>query len=151
MKSFGWTIWGMCLALGCAGAADFCIDGTQDCLDQGETETSETTVSFAEQVVPAMDMRCSPVGCHGGPGQAGFSTDAATYDCATLHQEYLETQSMDAAPRVDPAVDPLEPDNTFVLLKGTNSVPHAGGNVLQGAEYDLMVQWVREGAASDCP
>ncbi len=105
-------------------------------------------VSFQNEVVPVL-MRndCSTGGCHGASrGKEGFRLSLFGYDPGADHfgltREFLNR-------RINLAV----PEESLLLLKGSNTLPHSGGKKLlpDDPNYDLLLRWIREGADADEP
>lgn len=100
-------------------------------------------VSFTTEVVPTLTkLGCNTGGCHGkADGQNGFKLSLFGFEPAEDY-EYLTKEARGR--RVFPAA----PERSLVLLKGTGTVPHAGGKRLDAKSdaYDLLRRWVAEGA-----
>ena len=105
-------------------------------------------VSFLNEVVPVL-MRndCSTGGCHGASrGKEGFRLSLFGYDPEADHfrltREFLNR-------RINLAV----PEESLLLLKGSNTLPHSGGKKLlpDDPNYALLLRWIREGADADEP
>ena len=116
------------------------------------TATSQVTVSgvgqeplihFQNQIMPVFTkLGCNGGGCHGKiSGQNGFRLSLLGFEPQEDH-EFLVKESRGR--RISPAV----PHRSLLLTKGTNEVPHGGGQRLDpdSYEYRLLWRWVAQGA-----
>ncbi|MEO6754185.1 MAG: DUF1549 domain-containing protein [Chthoniobacteraceae bacterium] len=105
-------------------------------------------VSFQNEVEPVlMRYGCNTGGCHGASrGKEGFRLSLFGYDPEADHfrltREFLNR-------RINLAV----PEESLLLLKGSNTLPHGGGKKLlpDDPNYALLLRWIREGADADEP
>lgn len=99
-------------------------------------------INFANQVVPIFTKAgCNAGGCHGkARGQNGFRLSLLGFEPA----EDFEHIVKEARGR---RVFPAAPENSLLLLKGANIVPHGGGKRLEpdSDDYRLLVRWVAQG------
>jgi len=116
------------------------------------TATTQVTVSgvgqeplihFQRQIIPVFTkLGCNGGGCHGKiSGQNGFRLSLLGFEPQEDH-EFLVKESRGR--RISPAV----PHRSLLLTKGTNEVPHGGGQRLDpdSYEYRLLWRWVAQGA-----
>lgn len=100
-------------------------------------------VSFVNDVIPILTKStCNSGGCHAkaGMGQNGFRLSLLGFD----PQEDYEHIVREGHGR---RVFPLAPDQSLLLLKASNTVPHGGGKRLDpGSEsYRTLANWIRQG------
>jgi hypothetical protein len=99
-------------------------------------------VSFTTEVVPTLTkLGCNTGGCHGkAEGQNGFKLSLFGFE---PHEDYESITKEARGRRVFHAA----PERSLLLLKGTSTVPHAGGKRLDAKSdaYDLLRRWVAEG------
>src|SRR5258708_18141086 len=88
---------------------------------------------------------CSAGTCHGNKnGKGGYKLSLRgqepELDYGTLTRESFGRRT-----------NPLEPEQSLVLLKATAEVPHEGGLRLKkgSAEYDILRRWIAEGMPND--
>ena len=100
-------------------------------------------ISFRNQVQPILARYgCSTGACHGAAaGQGGFKLSLLGYD--NLGDHISITRSAQAR-RI--CLD--DPARSLLLLKATKMIPHKGGEKIKAGspEYDLLAQWIAEGA-----
>ncbi len=103
-----------------------------------------TPVHFRDEIVPVFTKaRCNAgAGCHGkaGTGQNGFRLSLLGFNPDEDH-EFLVKESRGR--RLSPAA----PENSLLLLKSGNIIPHGGGLRLEPASHNwnLIVDWIKEG------
>jgi hypothetical protein len=106
---------------------------------------SAAPLSFARDVVPAMTKAgCNMGACHGSfQGRGGLSLSLLGYDVV---RDYDALFKYSRGRRVSTAA----PDQSLLLLKGTNRVPHGGGARLagDGEAYRIIRQYIAEGCAA---
>lgn len=99
-------------------------------------------INFANQIVPVFTkLGCNSGGCHGkASGQNGFKLSLLGFEPAEDF-EYLVKEGRGR--RLFPAA----PDRSLLLLKGTNAMPHGGGQRLpaDSHEYRLLRRWIAQG------
>lgn len=102
-------------------------------------------VSFNNQIVPIFTKYgCNGGGCHGkAAGQNGFKLSLLGFEPGEDH-EYIVNEGRGR--RVFPAA----PEESLLLQKAINSVPHGGGQRLDADsdEYRRMVRWIAQGMPS---
>ncbi len=102
-----------------------------------------TPVSFQHDVLPTLTKAgCNSGGCHGkAEGKNGFKLSVFGYDAAA---DYAALVKEGRGRRVFPAV----PDLSLLLLKGTATVPHGGGQKIERdtLAYRRVRRWIAEGA-----
>ncbi|HYG77447.1 MAG TPA: DUF1549 and DUF1553 domain-containing protein [Planctomycetota bacterium] len=107
----------------------------------GRDKNAET-VHFANDIVPILSKySCNTGGCHGRfNGQNGFKLSLFGYEPL---EDYEHIVKEARGRRVSPAA----PEQSLLLLKGTNTVPHTGGKRLdpESKDYALIVKWIRQG------
>lgn len=100
------------------------------------------SVNFPNQIVPIFTkLGCNSGGCHGkASGQNGFKLSLLGFEPAEDF-EYLVKEARGR--RLFPAA----PDQSLLLAKATNRVPHGGGQRLDGDshEYRLLRRWIAQG------
>ncbi|MDP1561607.1 MAG: DUF1553 domain-containing protein [Pirellulaceae bacterium] len=103
-------------------------------------------VSFNNQIVPIFTKYgCNGGGCHGkAAGQNGFKLSLLGFEPGEDH-EYIVNEGRGR--RVFPAA----PEESLLLQKAINSVPHGGGQRLDADsdEYRRMVRWIAQGMPSN--
>lgn len=99
-------------------------------------------VNFPNQIVPIFSkLGCNSGGCHGkASGQNGFKLSLLGFEPGEDY-EYLVKEARGR--RLFPAA----PERSLLLLKGTNKVPHGGGQRLEpdSYEYRLIHRWIAQG------
>jgi hypothetical protein len=101
-------------------------------------------ISFRHEVLPVLTKAgCNSGTCHGTPsGKNGFRLSLRGYDpdsdLATLTRESQGRR-----------IDPLDPEQSLLLLKATNRVPHEGGRRIapEGDFYRLLREWIAQSPA----
>ena len=110
----------------------------------GMEETPPT--SFVRDVVPVLGFAgCNSGACHGGAkGRNGFKLSLRGYDQAYDHSLLVDDLSGRRFNRADP-------DQSLMLLKPTQGVPHEGGQVLEigSRNYNILRDWIAQGVRSD--
>ena len=141
----------------CAGSSLICINGGSDCDEGGPPEPCPTTqtISFKDDVFPsfsAAPQTCHTANvCHGSPGAQG-GLDLST-DCTSAHNEStVELRDGGTDPRIIAATDCQKPEDSFFVQKSMGGLDHGGLVKLETSfdAYDKWIQWIREGATSDC-
>lgn len=106
----------------------------------------ETTVSYADDIVPIIEMRgCLTSGCHGG-GLVAFNYSLETY-------EGIFGPGYGARTLGTCNVVPGDPSASFLIEKLTSEAPRAGQRMplnrdpLSAEEIELIRTWIAEGAA----
>ncbi len=103
-------------------------------------------VSFVRDVMPVLSrVGCNAGTCHGSAkGKNGFKLSLRGYDLAFDHAQLIDDLAGRRFNRADP-------DQSLMLLKPTNAVPHEGGFVLEpdADRYKLLRDWIVEGVKSD--
>jgi WD40 repeat protein len=98
--------------------------------------------SFVRDVLPVLSKAgCSAGACHAKPeGQNGFHLTVFSYDPKSDYRQILQ----DARGR---RVFPAAPEESLILLKATETVPHEGGErfAKDSDAYRTLVQWIRGG------
>jgi hypothetical protein len=103
---------------------------------------AETPVDFRTDVIAALSHAgCNSGACHGSPqGKNGFRLSLRGYepdlDLFTLTRADMGRR-----------VDPLRPENSLFLRKGSGRLPHQGGVRLRPDDltYKILLRWVAEG------
>ena len=102
----------------------------------------EAPVHFANDVVPILTKNgCNTGGCHGrASGQNGFKLSLFGYEAM---EDYDHLVKEGRGRRLFPA----SPEQSLLLLKATNTVPHNGGKKLDpdSEEYRIIARWIRQG------
>src|SRR6266699_3720743 len=105
-----------------------------------------TEVSFRNDVMAVLSKAgCSAGTCHGNKnGKGGYKLSLRgqepDLDYGTLTRESFGRRT-----------NPLEPDQSLVLLKATAEVAHEGGLRFKkgSAEYEILRRWIAEGMPND--
>lgn len=99
-------------------------------------------IHFANRIVPIFTKQtCNGGGCHGkSGGQNGFRLSLLGFE-PWEDYEYLVKEARGR--RLFPAA----PDQSLLLLKATNTIPHGGGEKLKkdSFDYKLIRRWVAQG------
>ncbi len=107
-------------------------------------DAKNDSVFFLRDVMPLVDkLGCNQAACHGAErGRGGLKLSMFG---AEPELDY-DALTKSAKGRV---IDKVEPANSFLVLKATAGVPHAGGAKVQAgsAEYNLLISWIAQGAA----
>jgi len=103
----------------------------------------EAPVHFANDIQPILTKQgCNGGGCHGrASGQNGFKLSLFGFEPL---EDYDHIVKEGRGRRISPAA----PEQSLLLLKATNTVPHNGGRKLDSnsEEYKLIARWIRQGA-----
>jgi len=103
---------------------------------------SDRLINFGNQIVPILTKSgCNAGGCHGkASGQNGFRLSLLGFEPA---EDYEHIVKEARGRRVFPAA----PENSLLLLKSINVVPHGGGKRLEpdSDDYRLLVRWIAQG------
>ncbi len=106
----------------------------------------ERAVSFVRDVQPALSkMGCNQGTCHGAKdGKDGFKLSLRGYDPLYDHRALTDDF---AARRFNRAA----PDQSFMLLKATGSIPHVGGVSTNVGDryYNIIRSWISSGGRLD--
>ncbi|HJT32332.1 MAG TPA: DUF1549 and DUF1553 domain-containing protein, partial [Pirellulales bacterium] len=109
---------------------------------------SGRTIDFANEVVPLLSRYgCNAGGCHGkATGQNGFKLSLFGFDPAF---DYDAIALACRGRRVFPA----SPDDSLLLMKATNTLPHGGGERLDtsGEAYQMLRRWIAQGLPRSSP
>lgn len=107
---------------------------------------SPPPVSFNNDVMPVLSKAgCNMGACHGNKnGKAGFKLSLRGEDPAWDYN--VLTRDVFAR-----RVNPLEPDQSLILLKPTTQLPHEGGLRFKpdSEEYGILRRWIEAGAPRD--
>ena len=111
----------------------------------GESVGAEATkpLNFVNDIEPILTKAsCNSGGCHAkaGVGQRGFRLSVLGFE---PQEDYEHIVKEGKGRRVFPAA----PDQSLLLLKAANIMPHGGGKRLapDSEEFRTVVQWIREG------
>lgn len=103
-------------------------------------------VSFQRDVMPILSASgCNTGSCHGSArGQDGFMLSLFGYDHVGDH--FRLTREIPGR-RINLAI----PEDSLMLTKATESVPHTGGKLFEknSETYKVLLEWVKSGAAND--
>lgn len=104
--------------------------------------TAHTPPSFMRDVLPILNKAgCSAGSCHAKPdGQNGFKLTIFSFDPQSDLRNIVQD---DRGRRVFPAA----PDESLLLLKATNTIPHEGGErfARDSEAYRTLAQWIAGG------
>ncbi|HEX4149565.1 MAG TPA: S-layer protein, partial [Pirellulales bacterium] len=105
-----------------------------------EHYVDDPQVNFPNQIVPVFTkFGCNSGGCHGkASGQNGFKLSLLGFEPGEDHEHLVKEGR---GRRLFPAA----PEQSLLLVKATNSVPHGGGQRLgaDSHEYRLLARWIR--------
>src|SRR6478735_5065118 len=109
----------------------------------GRGEETPRPLSFVNDVAPILTKAsCNSGGCHAkaGVGQRGFRLSLLGFE---PQEDYEHIVKEGHGRRVFPA----SPEQSLLLLKAANVVPHGGGVRLDPSSegYQRLAQWIREG------
>jgi len=115
------------------------------CATPGFAAETARPLGFANDVVPILTKAsCNSGGCHAkaGNGQNGFRLSLLGFE---PQEDYEHIVKEGHGRRVFPAA----PEQSLLLLKAANVVPHGGGKRLDPTSegYKRLVQWISEGMA----
>ncbi len=122
--------------------------GGLECRAEVEVANSGTPepVSFRNETLAALTKPgCNSGGCHGSPsGKGGFSLSMMGYD-AVADRRVLTRAGWNRR------VNPIEPEASLILRKGTTAIAHGGGLRLKPDDpaYRLLRDWIAEGCRTD--
>ena len=106
------------------------------------------TVSFRNDVLPILSRAgCSKGSCHAKTdGQNGFALTIFSYNPLADYREIV----FNARGR---RIFPAAPENSLLLLKATNAIPHEGEQrfAKDSEFYRIIHQWIRDGAPYQIP
>lgn len=109
---------------------------------------NDVAVNFPNEIVPVFTkLGCNSGGCHGkSGGQNGFRLSLLGFE-PTEDYEHLVKEGRGRR------LFPGSPDESLLLKKATNSVPHGGGQrlPLDAHEYRLLRRWVAQGMPYGTP
>lgn len=118
------------------------------CLGSSLQSADNPTVSFKNDVLPILTRAgCSAGSCHSkSGGQNGFGLSIFSFDPDSDYHEIV----FDARGR---RIFPAAPENSLLLLKATNTIPHEGEKRFEvGSEfYKTLAKWISEGAPLSIP
>ncbi len=122
--------------------------GEQECRFEVEVAhfAEAEPVSFRNEAIAALTKPgCNSGGCHGSPsGKGGFSLSMMGYD--PLADGRVLTRAGWSR-----RTNPIEPEASLLLRKGTTKIAHGGGLRLRESDsaYTLLRDWIAEGCNSD--
>jgi hypothetical protein len=115
----------------------------------------ERTFSFAREIGGVLTRNgCNGASCHGGvKGRGGFKLSASAlqpsedYEWIVKGGTYQVLTAESKGERKS-RIDPAKPENSLILLKATNSIPHGGGRRFRpdSPDYAKVLKWIRSGA-----
>jgi hypothetical protein len=123
------------------------VDG-QSCRMEVEVEhfAEPEPVSFRNEAIAALTKPgCNSGGCHGSPsGKGGFSLSMMGYD-PQADRRVLTRAGWSRR------TNPIEPEASLMLRKGTAKIAHGGGTRLRETDtsYRLLRNWIGEGCQTD--
>ncbi len=102
----------------------------------------EPTVNFPNQVIPIFTkLGCNGGGCHGkAAGQNGFKLSLLGFEPREDY-EHLVKESKGRR------VSAVDPDESLILTKAINAIPHGGGQRMEkdSYEYRVLRRWISQG------
>ncbi len=124
-------------------------------LAEGQTATIEVVVDHFDRLEPVSFRNealagltkagCNSGGCHGSPsGKGGFSLSMMGYD-PVADLRVLTRASWSRR------TNPIEPEASLMLRKGTGRIAHGGGTRLHETDpaFRLLRDWIGEGCGTD--
>ena len=103
-------------------------------------------ISFHHHTLPVLSKAgCSMGACHGAPhGKGGFRLSLRAFDPALDYKTIVEEE-------FGRRVNMLEPEQSLLLVKPQTVIAHEGGQRLSNndLEYDLLLNWIKEGCRVD--
>ena len=103
-------------------------------------------IRFADEVLPALTKAgCNQGACHGTPtGKNGFRLSLRGYN---PNLDFLTLARENGTRRTNP----VEPEASLILLKGTGRSPHEGGKRMgtDSLSYRVLRDWVAGGMRPD--
>ena len=104
--------------------------------------SNDPDVSFPNQIVPIFTkLGCNSGGCHGkAAGQNGFKLSLLGFEA----REDFEHIVLESRGR---RVSTAAPDQSLLLTKAINAIPHGGGQKLEEGshEYRMIRRWISQG------
>ena len=120
--------------------------GRQAALPVTVKSVASPPISFVRDVMPVISRAgCNAGTCHGSAkGKDGFKLSLRGYDPEYDHAALINDLSGRRFNRADP-------DQSLMLLKPTEGVPHMGGLVFEKGSryYRILRQWIAEGVKLD--
>lgn len=111
-------------------------------------DAAPAQVDFRNEIEPLLGRYgCNAGGCHGkASGQNGFKLSLFGFDVAA---DYDEITKRGRGRRIFPS----SPDNSLLLQKAVNALPHGGGKRFEiGSEpYQMIRDWIAAGAPASAP
>lgn len=105
-----------------------------------------TPVSFDRDIMPILTRSGCNVGkCHGAAaGKDGFRLSLFGFDPLGDHFRLVEEIP-------ERRINQAKPETSLLVTKALGSVPHTGGRKIEpnSAFHQLLIRWIREGAAKD--
>jgi hypothetical protein len=105
-------------------------------------------IRFTTDVVPVLTkLGCNSGGCHGkATGQNGFKLSLLGFEPDLDYQAIVKEGR---GRRIVPAA----PDQSLVLVKATNKMPHGGGQRTKvgSEEYEILRRWIADGMTAPAP
>jgi hypothetical protein len=113
------------------------------CLPQAGAADESRPLTFVRDIAPVLTKAgCNTGSCHAKAdvGQRGFRLSLLGFE----PQEDFEHIVKESKGR---RVFPAAPEQSLLVLKSANIVPHGGGKQLEpgSANYETLVRWIREG------
>lgn len=127
----------------------FCFTLSAPAAETTEAPQKNLPLNFVNDIEPILTKAgCNSGGCHAkaGTGQRGFRLSLLGFE---PQEDYEYIVKEGKGRRVFPAA----PEQSLLVLKAANIVPHGGGKKLDPAshEYTTLVRWIREGMAYGRP
>lgn len=111
-------------------------------------DSSSLPLSFRNDVLPILSGHgCASGACHAkAEGQNGFHLTVFAYDPASDYREIVHNAR---GRRVFPAA----PEQSLLILKATNRIPHEGGEAIPpgSASERILLEWIRQGMPWEAP
>jgi hypothetical protein len=111
-----------------------------------EHRSEPDPVSFRNEALAALTKPgCNSGGCHGSPsGKGGFSLSMMGYD-PVADRRVLTRAGWSRR------TNPIEPEASLLLRKGTAKIAHGGGTRLRDSDtaYTLLRDWIGQGCQTD--
>ncbi len=108
--------------------------------NDNSSSAPQEDVSFETDVTAILTEKCATSGCHAGGTPAGaLNLNIDDSDATTLYTN------------ISAQIDVDTPEESALLTKASNTVTHAGGEVItvDSDEYQAILAWISEGAFND--
>jgi hypothetical protein len=123
-----------------------CLPCAAHAASTSAADNAAVAISFRNDVMPVLSKAgCNAGACHGNKsGKGGFKLSLRGQDPGVDY----DTLTHDLFAR---RTNPLDPDQSLVLIKATAQVPHEGGMRFKrdSEEYGVLRSWIEQGTPKD--